>query len=273
MTLEFHPLTETDVPAALRLSTQAGWGMREIDWRRMVDAPWIDAIGGCIDGDLAATATVIRYGGDLAWIGSILVDESRRRRGHGTAVFDAAVSLATDCRIVGLDANDDGKPIYERAGFDAVAPVEQWAGVPDPDGDPSSIARTTDVSAVAVLDRDACGVDRSRLLESLLSDPDTTAYHAPGTGYAVATATSDGATVGPVVSASAHLVPDLLAAVAADHDGAPLTANVVASGDAAAPFRDAGLVHERTLTRMVDREDARPLMGPSIRAITGFAYG
>lgn len=275
MTLEFEPLTETDVPAALRLSAEAGWGMREIDWRRMVSAPWIDAIGGRADGDLAATATVIRYGRDLAWIGSILVDEERRRRGHGTAVFDAAVSLAADCRVAGLDANDDGKPIYGRAGFEDVAPVEQWSGVLDPDGDPAPISRTTDAADVAAIDRDECGVDRSFLLESLLEDPDATAYHEPGAGYALVTAAPDGPTVGPVVSASADLVPDLLAAVAADHEGTPVTANVVASGDAVAPFRDAGLAHERTLTRMVDDPDAGvdPLTGPSIRAITGFAYG
>ena len=272
MTLRVEPLSPADVSASLDLSLQAGWDVREADWRRMVAADWIDSLGGWADDELAATASVVRYGDALAWIGSIIVEESRRRRGLGTDIFGAALERARDCRVVGLDANDGGKPIYEAAGFVGVAPAEQWAGVLDPRGDASAVSRDADAALAAPIDRAACEVDRTPLLRSFLADPDATAYRIGTEAYAVTSPTRAAPVVGPMVAPSADHVSDLLAAIATDLGGSPVTVNVVPGGDPT-PFRDAGLTHRRTLTRMVDSGDARPLMGSSIRAVAGFAYG
>src|SRR5262245_45751116 len=97
--LDIRPLQLTDIPAALLLSTQAGWNQLDADWRRLIDLWPETCIAGCEDGKLVATGTLATYGADIAWVGMILVDESCRGRGLGGAIFDAIIALADERRI------------------------------------------------------------------------------------------------------------------------------------------------------------------------------
>jgi hypothetical protein len=77
--IEVRPLESTDIPGALRLSTQAGWNQIDADWRRLIRL-WPD---GCLggwrdDGTLVATATLATFDRSVGWVGMVLVDESCR---------------------------------------------------------------------------------------------------------------------------------------------------------------------------------------------------
>src|SRR5690606_10280179 len=64
-------LTESDVNAALHLSTQAKWNQVDADWRRLLRL-WPDSCFGLWqDESLIATATLARFG-EIGWVGMLL---------------------------------------------------------------------------------------------------------------------------------------------------------------------------------------------------------
>lgn len=275
--LDIDRLTAADVDAARRCSDQAGWPTRRADWELLVETPQVDAIAGRHDGDLVGTVTVVRYDA-LAWIGMLLVDESERSRGFGSRLFEAAVdrARAAGVDVVALDANPDAKHIYESRGFVDAAPVRQWVGRPDDPSPSPDVRRATDAAEIAPLDREAAGVDRRFLLESLLETADATAFHRDGDGgqgYALVRPTADGPLVGPVVADGRDTAARLLETVADHRPDATLTTNVVDHDPSARLLRETGFEHARTLWRMTDGDDETPLAGRGLWGIAGFAFG
>ena len=86
--MDQRALTADDLPRAAALSFLIGWNQTERDWALFVR----DGEGRALDDGrdaLAATAAVIRYGADLAWISMVLVRPDMRR---GCASWDTATS-------------------------------------------------------------------------------------------------------------------------------------------------------------------------------------
>ena len=273
-------LGRADVDAAHGLSDAAGWTTRRSDWRRLVELDPVDAFAGRLDGRLAATATLVRYGARVGWIGMMLVRPEHRRRGYGARMLRACLEAAADAGVatVGLDANAEGEPLYDANGFLPVADVTQWRGsVAGPDRQ-DRITPVADPGPFAALDRRASGVDRRFLLSSLLGDDGTVGLlrRAPDgavTGYALVLRRPPGVTVGPLVAAGAEDAEALLRAASVRADGGPVTVNAVGNPRATARYRALGLDHRRSLTRMTYRDPARPLLGELIWGIPAFEYG
>jgi GNAT superfamily N-acetyltransferase len=125
---EIRGLTEADVPAACRLTFDAGWNRTEGDWRRLVTLEPEACLGIDADGRLVATTTLLGHDQTLAWLGMVVTDPAYRKRGFATALVEAALALA-DGREIGavrLDASDQGRPLYLALGFEAEQPVERW---------------------------------------------------------------------------------------------------------------------------------------------------
>lgn len=284
--VEIDRLTRSDVADAYTLSQQAGWGFREDDWHQLLGMPSVHGFAGRINDTLRATATVVHYDSipstgkfeSVAWIGSILVDESYRRQGLGTQIFDTALSHATSYwDIIGLDANDHGKPIYANSGFESVAETTQWSGTISATGCSDKVKRCNDPTKIFDLDVEACGVDRSFLLRRLWKDPSSRAFIRQEsdcvTGYVLVRPSMNGWTVGPLVSDTPAGARNLLVAVGEVTGDDAVVLNVAGKSDAAKHYRDVGLERVRNLTRMTHRQRAQPLLSEQIRAIPGFAFG
>ena len=163
-------LIASDIPAAVGLSEQAGWNQTGDDWRLLIDL----APDGClaieVDGELAATTTLLCYGRRLAWIGMVLTKMSYRGRGLARRLLTQALTYADQMRIetVKLDATDQGRPLYERMGFRCEQAVERWSR-PGSSHTSSSTAPVEEppVKDWRVADHRAFGADRSELLERL----------------------------------------------------------------------------------------------------------
>ncbi|GGL67676.1 N-acetyltransferase GCN5 [Halocalculus aciditolerans] len=274
MDVDFRPLTARDAGDAAALSTAVGWGMRRTDWERFVSLPAVRTVGGWRDGELVATATAVCYDAAVAWIGSIVVAAPYRRRGLGTRVFERAFDDVRDrVDVVGLDANDTGKPIYADAGFDDVLTATVYTGTPSADLDASGVEPLTDAARIAGYDATRVSVDREFLLASLLDDPDTRGVvTTDDTGYAIATPTRTGWAVGPLLADDRQTTHRLLAAVRDALDGDSFTINALGSAPAAA-FAAAGLTDTRTLTRMTYPTPEPALTGRGVYANAGFALG
>src|SRR6185437_165193 len=88
-----------DLPTALALAQSAGWNQTLDDWRRLHALEPDGCFGIEADGRLVATASVLCYGRDLAWLGMVVTHPDYRRRGLARRLLDTAIA-SSDARGV-----------------------------------------------------------------------------------------------------------------------------------------------------------------------------
>src|SRR5947209_4433810 len=95
--LQITRLGDGDLTAGRRLSKQAGWNQTAEDWQRVLTLTKTHGrFAGRINGKLVATGTLIEHGNKCGWVGMVLVDESYRKRGYGTAMLDRTIAAADE---------------------------------------------------------------------------------------------------------------------------------------------------------------------------------
>lgn len=151
-----------DAAAGFLLSTEAHWNQNEADWRFFLSE---GVVFGIRDGrQLVATAALLPYSGNNAWISMVLVTASHRRRGLATRLVDACLEMARKRGLTSwLDATPDGAAVYGPLGFTPTLQLrrlklEQAAESTAPP--PPAAA----LEALCARDRRATGFDRSALL-------------------------------------------------------------------------------------------------------------
>ena len=272
-------LFESDITAAMRLKEAAGWNQTEEDWRRLLLLDPDGCFAAVKDGRLVGTTTTTTYGNDLAWIGMVLVDPQERRQGIATKLIKVAMDyLNGKVATVKLDATAQGKPVYERFGFQVESRVERWSGtMKTRDAETSNVLDHEAIRELLALDRLAFQSDRSKLIETLIDDacvPPVLLRAADGTlgGYALARRGTNGDYVGPVVAKAPQYVEPLLDQVLSRLPGRRVYIDFNTESSAGASvLSDRGFVKERDLIRMsagIPREKTSPLViaiaGPEI---------
>jgi GNAT superfamily N-acetyltransferase len=261
MTDLFRRMSSADIPAALRLSTEAGWNQTANDWQMLLEL----APDGCfvieIDGTLAATTTLLCHGQKLAWIGMVLTTEKYQGRGFARRLITEALAQADRRQIesVKLDATDQGRPIYEKMGFRFEQSVERWSR----SGTDNFVAIPKPVTNFV---GDSFEADRSQLLHKLA------ARHSPLTldhSWLFTRAGRHSAYLGPAVCenlATARRLFEQVSGSAWYWDLPP------SNGDAVVLAKELGFSPERKLSRMVRGKDLRG-KEDAIYAIAGFELG
>jgi ribosomal protein S18 acetylase RimI-like enzyme len=263
-------LENSDLPAVMRLKEAAGWNQTEDDWGRLLLIEPEGCFGLEQDGVLAATATAVTYGADLAWIGMVLTLPEFRGRGFARGLMEHAVAFAESRGVaaIALDATDMGIALYRQFGFLPSGIVERWQRLSG-----AATATNADLRSwepAADLDRAAFGTDRSRLLESLAASG---AASLPGLGYAMGRPGSKAAYFGPCVAAHSEVCERLLGWFLARHASEAVYWDVLQSNrEAAALASRYGFTPVRTLTRMF-RGPVIPSDHSLVFAIAGFEYG
>jgi GNAT superfamily N-acetyltransferase len=279
--LRFEWLTASDLEAALRLSTQAGWNQLPGDWQRLIDFTPEGCIGGRADGRLVATATIATYSKDAHWLGMVIVDKECRGRGYGTAILAEALRRAESLGsgAIGLDASDQGRPLYLKMGFADVSPIDRWGGsLKVPPAEPRlEILSHATLDAVLALDRTACGADRSRLLVHLAMERDVVGWVATdergAAGYAILRPGRQCAHLGPLIAADPAHFESLLDAAGLLLNGGELIIDVPRDERNGALLAKKGLEVRRRLTRMTHGRAVPLLLGPGVRAAMSFELG
>jgi GNAT superfamily N-acetyltransferase len=166
---EVRRLTPLDIPAAMDLSSDAGWNQTDADWQMLLELEPEGCFGIECDGRIVATTTVICYGRELAWIGMVLTHQDYRHRGFATRLVAAALELSTVQHVatVKLDATESGQPLYAALGFVEEQPVERWSGKAQFSGSMPPSAGRLPGEEMNSLDRDAYGADRALVLRHL----------------------------------------------------------------------------------------------------------
>jgi GNAT superfamily N-acetyltransferase len=264
-------LTVADVPAAMALSTEAGWNQTVDDWRMLIELSPQGCLAVEIDGEIASTATLTCYGTRLAWVGMVLTRIKHRGRGYAMRLLKESLRVADELGIesVKLDATDLGQPLYEKLGFRAEQSVERWwrAGHENarPKPAPEAVARDWQVT-----DRNAFGVDRTALLEKLAH------RHAPLTiddSYLLTRAGREISYLGPSVCDSPATARKLMQhALQNPSPGGWFWDLMVDNKPAVSLAQDLGFAPKRHLLRMVRGKDVRGNEG-SVYALAGFELG
>ncbi|MGA2631729.1 MAG: GNAT family N-acetyltransferase [Terriglobia bacterium] len=176
--MKIRLLTQSDIPAGMRLKDLAGWNQTPADWERFLRASPAGCFAAEVDGSLVGTSATIVYEDRFAWIGMVLVDPAFRRRGIGPRLLEVAIRHLD---VIGvptqkLDATPQGKPIYEKLGFVTEYELERWVLRREPAVTPAlSPSGVPDLDKIIETDREVFGADRGDLLRSLHANaPDFT---------------------------------------------------------------------------------------------------
>jgi GNAT superfamily N-acetyltransferase len=285
MSLEIERLTADDVDDAHTLSTQAGWNQTRADWRRLVELFPETCFAGRVEGDVVATSTLVAYDATVGWIGMVLVDEGHRRRGYGSEIFERALRAGRNrgIDVIGLDATDAGRTVYEQYDFETVVGIDRWSGAVQSSVDACGVAaierpgKGALVDAMASFDARRVSVDRRPLLTQLLESPRTTGLVVENDdgdvrGYAVVRPGRTKPQVGPLVAASDVDAERLLAA-AGERVGGPLVVDGLRSSRTESLLERVGLDVMRRLYRMTHEEPNPALVADDIVAAAGFEWG
>lgn len=131
-------------------------------------------------GSVVGTSASVRFG-PSGWLGGVTVVPEARGSGLGRALTEAALDALGDVETVSLLATPQGRPIYEKLGFEAEGVYRVFTSGA---GRPEKTVELRDVrpeghEAVLALDREATGEDRSLAvlasLDGAVATPDLSA--------------------------------------------------------------------------------------------------
>jgi len=169
---EIREMTSDDVDAVGDATAAGGFGDRREFFRMAIELPDCRPILAVSEGRPIGTGLGAIHG-DVGWIGVIFVAPELRGRGIGRALTVAVCDIlqGAGCRSLVLVATDLGRPVYDRLGFREqtryhMHPADPLDSTPvPPPGANLRPIRTTDIDAIAVLDRHVSGEDRRPLIE------------------------------------------------------------------------------------------------------------
>jgi ribosomal protein S18 acetylase RimI-like enzyme len=261
--IRIRTMTLADLPAAMRLKTQALWNQTAADWRRFLAMQPDGCFVAEQSGGVVATAVACAFG-PVAWLAMVLVDGSLRGRGIGTALVRHALAHLdqTGVRSVRLDATPLGQPLYEKLGFEPEYVLQRYEGVLPPASgnwprhEPSATraARPEDYPLLCEFDSTIAGADRSKFLVRLFREqPDALRWMgepSEAAGYATVRLGSDALQLGPC-AANGDAGGILLTDAARRHAGKRAVLDVPLTNVAAVALAERlGLEPRRRLQRM-----------------------
>lgn len=219
MSVTLRPMQEQDIAEGFALSHQMKWPHRREDWLQA----WQHGKGMvALEGDtVIGTVLCWPWGGQLAMVGLVIVDERLQGKGIGKALMSAILSQLEGCNVR-LHATEMGKGLYEKYGFTAIGmihqhqtpflPVLQARTLPP--GWHIRPATENDLPAITALDKAANGMYRPQLFADLLvSGSPEVLTDATGTIQAVAVKRhfGRGYAIGPILGYQEERVCDLVA--------------------------------------------------------------
>ncbi len=169
--IAIETLSVDDARAGLALSEEAHWNQNEADWRFFLTE---GTVFGIRDGDnrLIATAALLPYTRDNAWISMVLVTQNRRRRGLATKLLDACLNAAAKQGLTTwLDATPAGATVYGPLGFKPTLELRRLRLEGSVSAAPTRLAANGSLDELIARDRGAMGFDRSDFLGELAGRP------------------------------------------------------------------------------------------------------
>lgn len=253
--LNIRLMTSDDIPFGMTLKQANGWNQLPGDWQRFVDLE----PGGCFvaefEGNFIGTTCTVIFE-NVAWVAMVLVDQSYRGKGIGTALMKRALNYLREQNVstIRLDATPMGQPVYEKLGFKADYTLARYAGNlpsrPAP-GEGVEHVLPGEVKVIGEIDREVTGTDRSKMLgRFFFESPRAMRWIRSERSFVYTRAGSNARQVGPCLATS-DAAPRLLEDVCHHHAGADVYMDIPVANEPACRFAlSLGLTVQRRLLRM-----------------------
>lgn len=169
--LRLETLGIPDTNSLVRLSAAVGWDYDAAEIGTLLAVGRLFGHKTAV-GDAVSSAAVVPYAPDMASLGMVIVHPDFRRCGLGEAVTAAARHVMVEGSCVALVSTPEGRPLYDKMGFEVVSVVHKYVRRQGVRGYPGTLAdrgdvvtlRRDDLERVIPLDAQAFGVDRSEFL-------------------------------------------------------------------------------------------------------------
>jgi GNAT superfamily N-acetyltransferase len=172
--LRIRKMRRGDISFAVRLSDQEDWEIPARDFDRILR---LDPRGSFIAMENArrvGLTTTISYGKQIAWIGNVVVEKSRRGKHIGQALVKYAIAYLEKTRVkrIVLYSFDETIEYYRKLGFIQGPRFSRFRRERQPlrgTASESRFSKAMSVRALLATDRKAFGADRARLLVDMLN--------------------------------------------------------------------------------------------------------
>ncbi|WP_253701465.1 GNAT family N-acetyltransferase [Bacillus sp. FJAT-27445] len=122
--LTLSVLTESDIEGLMALSTSVGW---DYDTNEITTILSSGQVFGHKNekGEIVSSAAIIPYDNKLASVGMVIVHHDYRGKGLGKETTQACIDFVSGQTAVMLIATPNGKPMYEKMGFNEVGSIHK----------------------------------------------------------------------------------------------------------------------------------------------------
>jgi predicted N-acetyltransferase YhbS len=206
---QIRKMEPKDYPLAAQLANTMNWSMTAQDFVFNSKLEPNGSLSLFENAQLIGAATCISYG-KIGWFGNLIVEETHRNKGAGTALLNHAVKYLKNkgTTTIGLYAYPHLNNFYSKAGFKsnsnfAVLKTKKIAILPQNQKIHQN-PNKQHIQKIVEFDRKCFGASRRKLLETILNDKENLCfvYSEKGEiqGYCAAKIYEKTAEVGPLVS-------------------------------------------------------------------------
>ena len=234
-----RPMTAADLTLAVDWAAAEGWnpGLHDASCFRTVDPDGF--VLGLLDGEPAASISVVNYDDRFAFLGFYIVRPDLRGRGHGWRTWQAGMAHGGK-RNIGLDGVVAQQENYQKSGFKLAYRNIRFAGTAAHGEAPSSIKvvplAQVPFAALAAYDRKVFPAARDGFLRAWIGQKEHVALglveDGALVGYGVVRPCREGFKIGPLFADRADGADALFAALGARAEG-PLYLDVPEANPAA----------------------------------------
>jgi GNAT superfamily N-acetyltransferase len=218
MNLSIKPMSRADLDVALGWARDEGWNPGQDDAGAFYAQDPSGFLMGWLGTVRVGCISVVKYGGDFAFLGLYIVHPAHRGKGYGKAIWDAGIASAGG-RTIGLDGVVAQQDNYRKSGFVYAYKSARWGGSLRGLVTTRSFVRPIadgDLNAVLSYDRRHVAAARENFLKAwLASSPSrqTEGYFEDGTlrGYGTIRRCVDGWKIGPLFADTPAIAETLLA--------------------------------------------------------------
>jgi len=228
--LELVQFDKCDVSGLIELSASVGWDYDEKEIGTVLSSGKIFGHKNA-EGKIVSSATIIPYDTSLASIGMVIVNKDFRGMGLGKEATKKCIESVSKDTTIMLIATEEGKPLYEKMGFNTVDFVhkylcENYITISKPLNNSDVIIEEfsgVDINEILKLDKDAFGDKRSHFLMNRIkqSEKCLVVKDNNGTivGYGVSILGPINLILGPIVAPDFQTASFLIDKLSSNHQG------------------------------------------------------
>jgi len=276
--MNIRTMRPEEIAIAVDWAAAEGWNPGHADTACFATVDGQGFLIGEIDGAPAATISCVNYDDNFAFLGFYIVRADLRGRGHGLAIWNAAIAHAGR-RVIGLDGVVAQQANYARSGFAFAYPNVRYGGAATPGAANAGIVALADVpfAAIAADDATLFPAPRAAFLRAWIDAPGHVGRALMRDGglaaWGVIRPCRTGRKIGPLVADDRTAAEAVLAALLAEAGGGEVFVDVPAvNREAVALARDLGLEPVFETARMYTGPIA-PVRIERVFGVTSFELG